>query len=166
VPWHRAAPLTDWARAAKRLFSRDADYEPGGNFDREEFDAGRKDDPQSEPLGGVTEAPPSSKRKALSQRMADVEPKEVDWLWYPYFPRGFLTSVEGDPGVSKSTLMCEIAARISRGDPLPGQSGRGEPQNVLMLSAEDSLAVTLHKRLVAQEALGARGLSQIVSLHG
>jgi len=93
-----------------------------------------------------------SNRDPLSRRMSEVVPEEVDWLWHPYFPRGYLTSVEGDPGVSKSTLMCEIAARISRGEPLPGQSRRREPLNVLMLSAEDSLGATLHPRLVAQGA--------------
>jgi AAA domain len=153
-----------WGHWAKRLLGRNAHSalpnavtEPAVDFGAEgeggsttlTVGALPQGDPESGPRGGAKIA---TGRKPLAQCMADVQPQEVDWLWYPYFPRGFLTSVEGDPGVSKSTLMCEVAARISRGEPLPGQADRRAPQNVLMLSAEDSLSVTLHQRLVAQDA--------------
>lgn len=29
---------------------------------------------------------------------SEIEPKEVDWLWYPYIPYGKITIVQGDPG--------------------------------------------------------------------
>jgi tRNA A37 threonylcarbamoyladenosine biosynthesis protein TsaE len=36
---------------------------------------------------------------------ADVEPKEVSWLWYPYFPFGKVSLIHGDSGDGKSTFV-------------------------------------------------------------
>jgi predicted ATP-dependent serine protease len=36
------------------------------------------------------------------------------WLWPGRIPAGKLTVLDGDPGLGKSTLLCELAARISR----------------------------------------------------
>ena len=50
---------------------------------------------------------------------ADVEPKEVSWLWYPYIPFGKVTLIHGDSGDGKSTLALNLAALLTRGDTLP-----------------------------------------------
>jgi len=84
--------------------------------------------------------------------MADVVRESVDWLWHPNIPFGKLTSIEGDPGVGKSTITTAIAAAISKGEPLPGVDTRRKPENVLMLTAEDGLGDTLRPRL---DAIGA-----------
>ena len=34
---------------------------------------------------------------------ADVDPKEINWLWYPYIPFGKVTVLAGDSGDGKST---------------------------------------------------------------
>ena len=52
-------------------------------------------------------------------RASEIEPKEVQWLWYPYIPYGKVTLVQGDPGDGKSKLMLAIAALLSKGEPLP-----------------------------------------------
>lgn len=99
-------------------------------------------------------------RRPAVKRLADVEPEEVRWLWYPYIPLGKLTLFEGDPGVGKTWLALRLAAAVSRGEPLPGPDGvpreRREPANVLYLSAEDGLADTLRPRLDAAGADPAR----------
>ncbi len=95
----------------------------------------------------------ASKAPRLSLvRLSDVKTEKVAWLWYPYIPKGKVTSIEGDPGVGKSWLTTAIAAAISKGQPLPGQHQSQGPQTVLMLSAEDGLGDTIKPRL---EALGA-----------
>jgi predicted ATP-dependent serine protease len=50
--------------------------------------------------------------------MADIMASQVDWLWYPFIPYGKLTIIQGDPGDGKSTLILNIAARLSKGEDL------------------------------------------------
>ena len=109
-------------------------------------------------------AAPAKKRtaKLALVRLSDVKPEKVKWLWYPYIPKGKVTSIEGDPGVGKSWLTTAIAAAISKGQRLPGQDHARFPQTVLMLTAEDGLGDTVRPRL---EALGAN-LDNIHALDG
>jgi hypothetical protein len=78
----------------------------------------------------------------------------VRWLWPGRFACGKLTLLEGDPDVGKSTLLLDIAARVTTGRPMPdGYPGLGEPAGVLLIAtAEDGLADTIRPRL---EAAGA-----------
>lgn len=84
--------------------------------------------------------------------LADVEPEEVQWLWYPYIPLRKLTLLEGDPGDGKTFLALTLTAALTRGDPLPGESSRREVGSVLYWTAEDGLADTLRPRLDAAGA--------------
>jgi hypothetical protein len=83
--------------------------------------------------------------------MADVTPRQVKFLWEPYFVRGAVNLLEGDPNVGKTYCLCHIAAAISSGMPLPGQSD-ARPQNVLFMSAEDDPETTLVRRLMRMGA--------------
>ena len=87
--------------------------------------------------------------------LADVEPERVDWLWDGYLPLGKVVVLDGDPGVGKSTVSLDIAARISTGSPMP-DGIRRRKGTVLVLSAEDGLADTIRPRLDAAEADPAR----------
>ena len=51
-------------------------------------------------------------------RMSEVESQEVKWLWYPFIPYGKLTIIQGDPGDGKTTLVLNIAAKLSKGESL------------------------------------------------
>ena len=84
--------------------------------------------------------------------MADVESKEVDFLWYPYIPFGKLTIVQGDPGEGKTTAVLQIAAILTKGEKLPEDEKEREPIHVIYQTAEDGLADTIKPRL---EAAGA-----------
>ena len=46
-------------------------------------------------------------------RLSDVAPEALRWLWRGRIPAGKITLLEGDPGLGKNTLLCELAARIS-----------------------------------------------------
>jgi len=49
----------------------------------------------------------------------DVQPEQRRWLWPARIPLGKLTLLIGDPGVGKSLLATDLAARVSAGLPWP-----------------------------------------------
>jgi hypothetical protein len=79
----------------------------------------------------------------------DVQERKIEWLWQDRIPRGAITILDGDPGLGKSLLCCEIAARRSRGLPLPGETAKTTPGGVVILSAEDSIECVIKPRLRA-----------------
>lgn len=83
--------------------------------------------------------------------LADVDPVAVDWLWPGYLAKGKLTLVGGDPGLGKSNITIDIAARLSCGRHMP-LGPRPEPSATVFLLSEDSLADTVRPRLEAAEA--------------
>lgn len=86
-----------------------------------------------------TQQPEQDKPEFPEPRIASSFGKsDIRFLWYPYLPIGDYSVVMGDGGTGKTVLICGIAANISTGTPLPGQSGQAKPQNVLIISAEDS----------------------------
>lgn len=52
-------------------------------------------------------------------KMSEVQSQEIEWLWYPFIPYGKLTIVQGDPGDGKTTLILNIAAKLSKGEGIP-----------------------------------------------
>lgn len=85
------------------------------------------------------------------QRMADIEPIQTDWLWFPYIPLGKLTMFEGDPGLGKSWITCAFATAIAAGKGLPGMPETA-PRSVLMFFTEDGAADTVRPRLDSMRA--------------
>jgi hypothetical protein len=74
--------------------------------------------------------------------------------------RGMITVIDGDPGLGKSTLLADWAAKTTVGAALPD----GEPQpekGVILFSAEDDPGVTIRPRF---EAAGGDG-SQMLLLN-
>ena len=80
-------------------------------------------------------------------RMSEVQSQEIEWLWYPFIPYGKLTIVQGDPGDGKTTLILNIAAKVSRGESLENGMNVPKPINVIYQTAEDGLADTVKPRL-------------------
>jgi AAA domain len=76
----------------------------------------------------------------------------MSWLWPGYIPRGTLTLLDGDPGLGKSMLTLDLAARLSTGRPMPDGTGGGQVEASLILQAEDGTATTVLPRLVAAGA--------------
>jgi AAA domain-containing protein len=100
---------------------------------------------------------------AVTALLSDITPQAVSWLWPARIPLGKLTLLEGDPGLGKSTLALDLAARVSCGAVMPdGVPGLGAPSGVVVLTAEDGLADTVAPRL---EAAGA-DRERIVALCG
>lgn len=80
-------------------------------------------------------------------KMSDVQSQEIEWLWYPFIPYGKLTIVQGDPGDGKTTLVLNIAAKLSKGEGLEEEMKAPEPMNIIYQTAEDGLADTVKPRL-------------------
>src|SRR5215203_2030661 len=76
----------------------------------------------------------------------DVHPERVDWLVPARVPKVGVTLVVGDPGLGKSLLTVDFAARASR-----GELDRDRPF-AFMLTGEDALAPVVVPRLDAAEA--------------
>ncbi len=94
---------------------------------------------------------------AVIVRLADVEPEPVAWLWPGRIALGKLTLIAGDPGLGKSFLTLDMAARVSRGTPWPDALDTAQPAGgVVLLSAEDDVADTIRPRLDAAGADVAR----------
>jgi hypothetical protein len=111
-------------------------------------------------------------------RAADVPHRPVEWLWPGRIAIGKVTLLVGDPGLGKSLVALDIAARVSRAAPWPDEKlgagseeqGAGSqepmpsdstlhaprsplfPASAVLLSAEDDLADTIRPRLEAHSA--------------
>ena len=99
--------------------------------------------------------------------MENVAVEQVEWLLYPFIPYGKVTIIQGDPGEGKTTMVLQIIAKLTKGEPvLPVKEGEEEPTekadepvNVIYQTAEDGLGDTIKPRLVVldpiQSFLGA-----------
>ena len=99
--------------------------------------------------------------------MENVAVEQVEWLLYPFIPYGKVTIIQGDPGERKTTMVLQIIAKLTKGEPvLPVKDGEEEPTekadepvNVIYQTAEDGLGDTIKPRLVVldpiQSFLGA-----------
>jgi hypothetical protein len=96
---------------------------------------------------------PGSERRLLGHLtpVAKYEPRRVTWLSQGRLAAGKITILDGDPGLGKSTMALDWAARISRGDALP-QGPKNPPRGVVILSAEDDPRDTIRPRLDATGA--------------
>lgn len=101
---------------------------------------------------------PATAREPVSVRLADVEPELVRWLWPGRIPLGKVAVLDGDPGVGKSTLTLDVAARVTTGSPMPdGTVGDlGEGADVVVVSAEDGAGDVIRPRADAAGANVAR----------
>ena len=88
----------------------------------------------------------------VAESLSQTKSIPVRWLWEPYIPRGKLALVDGDPGVGKSLLTINLAARLSRGGYLPDGKSSERPHVTLLLSTEDEAGDTIRPRA---EAAGA-----------
>ena len=88
-------------------------------------------------------------RSKLLTYFSDVQPRSVQWVWYPYIPVGKITLLQGDPGDGKSTMMMHLMAEISKGGVLPDGTAMGRPRRILYQCSEDGAKDTIKPRLTA-----------------
>jgi archaellum biogenesis ATPase FlaH len=101
----------------------------------------------------------STGTQAVARRFRDIEAKAMEWLWPGWLPLGKLAVLDGDPGLGKSTMLLDLAARISNHGLMP--DGKiGIAGTVIVMSAEDAADDTIRPRL---EAAGAN-LDRVIDL--
>jgi hypothetical protein len=94
--------------------------------------------------------PKDAGRDIIAVKASDIESEAVRWAWQGWLPLGMISLFVGEPGQGKTTLACELAARLTRGE-LPGDL-YGMPSSVLILSYEDVWKTTLKPRLEVADA--------------
>jgi len=63
--------------------------------------------------------------------LVNVRSVPVSWLWANRIPLGTISILEGDPGQGKSAITCDLAARCTRGLPMPNCTGSRPPAGVI-----------------------------------
>lgn len=107
---------------------------------------------QPEPPPTRPTCPPAAVKRASLVRVSDVVPEPIDWLWTGHVARGKLHDISGDPGLGKSTVTVDWAARVTTGKPWPDGQPGCDPAGVVLISAEDGVADTIRPRLAAAGA--------------
>ena len=106
------------------------------------------------------------KGKLSVVRMDQVSIEPLEFLWKPFVAYGKITGLAGDPGLGKSQVTIDLAARVTTGAEFPnlfvGQAPRGRPASVILISGEDDPGDTIRPRL---EAAGA-DLSRVQLIKG
>ena len=104
-------------------------------------------DPAATPAVTTTD---DSQDRPKTVRLADVTPQPIRWLWQPRIALGKLTLIAGDPGLGKSFLTLDIAARVTTGAAWPDNPLSNEyPGSVVLMNAEDDVADTIRPRFDA-----------------
>jgi len=89
----------------------------------------------------------------IAERLSDITPKAMLWLWPGRIPQGKLTMWAGNPGVGKGLASCSVAATVSTGRCFPDEDfADREPADVCMLFCEDDAEDTVVPRLMAAGA--------------
>lgn len=106
--------------------------------------------------------------------MESVKVEQIEWLLYPFIPFGKVTIIQGDPGEGKTTMVLQIIAKLTRGEPILlskksqkeaqqdseenlkqevlSQDNPIQPVNVIYQTAEDGLGDTIKPRLLVAGA--------------
>lgn len=103
---------------------------------------------------------------ALVMRTADtIVMRAIDWLWPGFIACSFLNLLVGETSAGKSTVLADVTARVTTGQPWPGEDPntplRG-PGRVLWLGSEDPMEILTVPRL---RACGA-DLSKVTEIQG
>jgi hypothetical protein len=83
--------------------------------------------------------------------LAELPAGDLHYVWRPFLPGGAVTTLESYPGSYKTSVLCDLTARITTGNSMPLDDQPAEPASVLMLNSEDPPA-DLRKRLKAAGA--------------
>jgi hypothetical protein len=87
-----------------------------------------------------------------SARASTFEISAIQWLWPNRFALGKLGILAGLPDEGKGQVLCDMAARVTRGHDWPCGEGMAPQGNVVLLTAEDDPKDTVVPRLMAAGA--------------
>lgn len=94
--------------------------------------------------------PPRAVAGKRTKRLSAGSMRKIDWLMRGWFGAGQITICEGWGGMSKSTIMIDLIARLTMGQTWPGGLPNPmEPCDALIITGEDDPEQVLLPRLVA-----------------
>lgn len=103
--------------------------------------------PVTPPPNGKPRSEPAA--RLVSRSLAEIESRDIDWLWPGHIPQGMFAMIDGDPSLGKSLITLDIAARLTRGETMPLCDRKAKPAGVLIIAAEDAVEEVIKPRAVA-----------------
>ena len=110
--------------------------------------------PETQPAGAAapldqSQQPPPKTAFGLVPFSA-ITPQSVNWLWFPYIPRGKITLLSADPGTGKTFFALYLAACVSTGKPFWADNRPyRQPEKAIYQTAEDGYADTIIPRIMS-----------------
>lgn len=95
---------------------------------------------------------PINRKTSLIIRASDIQPRAKKWLWQGHLLCGALELLTGMPGLGKSQVQISYIACATAALPWPDGAPPCQPVNVIMLTAEDTIAEEVRPRLMAAKA--------------
>jgi AAA domain len=87
--------------------------------------------------------------RRASIKLSSIAAKKIEWLWEHTIPLGKPTGIIADPGIGKSILIRDLAARVTVGRPFPDGSPC-QPGTVVFIDDENGIADTIRPSIDAQ----------------
>lgn len=108
--------------------------------------------------------PSDQSRRLVGRSLGGVSARAIEWLWTGWIPKGYITIFAGESGAGKSTVLADVAARVTTGRAWPGEpeDGHREPGRVLWLGSEDGIEEMTVPRLLACGA----NLHNVIEIEG
>ncbi len=88
----------------------------------------------------------------VSESFADMTSEEITWLWEGVWLDAGLNMLTGNPGLGKTFLAADLAARVTTGAMWPSGEHQAPLGDVVFLSSEDAYESVLWNRLKAAGA--------------
>jgi len=102
--------------------------------------------PAGERTAKTATAEGTPKKGARMVMASEMQEEKIEWLWGMRIPKRSLVFISGDPGLGKSHIAVDLAARLSCGGRWP-DSGTATAGATLFLSSEDGFSDVLLPRL-------------------
>jgi len=107
-------------------------------------------EPDERAQRGIESDAGSQRKTVVITRGVDVRMRPIEWAWPGRLALGKLAMLVGHPETSKSTITCDLAARITTGRDWPdGAKNTLGPRGVVLVSAEDDVEDTIMPRFLA-----------------
>jgi len=100
----------------------------------------------------LADAAKSKSRRLVLVRASEIECTAINWLWPQRIVGDGLTIITGLPGISKSLISVDVAARVSTGGKWPDGTGHAPQGSVILFGAEDDAGKVVVPRLAAAGA--------------
>jgi hypothetical protein len=89
---------------------------------------------------------PMSNKEESGVLLSEIATQKLHWLWEKRILLGKLTILDGDPGLGKSLITLDLAARVTTGGAMPDGTP-GVLGGVVLIALEDGVGDTIKPRL-------------------